>query len=343
MSIARTSPGTVQPDTHPRLCVEPLLDPREPLAEVAADGADVVRGLNQAQKTLPPRYFYDDHGSKLFEQICALPEYYLTRTETAILESQALDIARTTGECELAELGSGSATKIRLLLDAHRELGQALRFLPIDVNAGILESSARELLGLYPQLTVHGLVGTFELALERLPATVLPTRALCFLGSTLGNLTPAECDVFFTQVAAALKPGEYFLLGVDLHKSTTLLEAAYNDSAGITAEFNLNILHHLNTRFEGNFDLGQFEHIAFYNEALQQVEIYLENHRAQTVALRRLDLTVHIEAGERILTEISRKFDLSRLGAELAAKSLQPVKTWTDTNQWFGLILCRRQ
>lgn len=306
-------------------------------------GSDVVSGLTQFPKSLPPKYFYDDRGSELFEQICDLPEYYLTRTETAILRHCAGEIARLTGACELVELGSGSSTKTRILLDAYRELGEPLRYLPIDVSGGILESSARALLADYPSLQVHGLVSTYELALERLSPSLLPARTICFLGSTLGNLHPHECDVFFSQIANALQAGEYFLLGIDLHKSKEILEPAYSDSQGVTAAFNLNMLNHLNWRFEGNFDTAQFEHWAFYSEERRQIEMHLRSLCQQTVYLRALDLTVEFSPGETIHTEISRKFDLNVIRDDLQARGLAPLQVWSDPQQWFALLLCQRQ
>lgn len=304
-------------------------------------GSDVIQGLTRTPKTLPPKYFYDDRGSELFEKICELPEYYPTRTEAIILHQYADEIARITGACELVELGSGSSTKTRLLLDAYENLGYPLRYLPIDVSAGILESSAQQLLADYPSLQVLGLVSTYELALQQLIPTQLPTRMIFFLGSTLGNLNHQECDVFFSQITAALNVGEYFLLGVDLQKPKHLLEAAYNDSQGVTAEFNLNILNHLNQRFQGSFDTKLFEHQAFYNEQLHQIEMHLRSLKKQSVRLDTLDLTVDFAADETIMTEISRKFDLNIVQQELLAKNLKPLQVWTDAKQWFGLILCQ--
>jgi dimethylhistidine N-methyltransferase len=301
----------------------------------------VIQGLTQTPKTLPPKYFYNDRGSQLFEQICELPEYYPTRTEAVILRQYAGEIAQLTGSCELVELGSGSSTKTRLLLDAYEALGYPLRYLPIDVSAGILESSAQQLLADYPSLKVHGLVSTYELALQQLTPSQLSSRMIFFLGSTLGNLNPQECDIFFSQIKAALNIGEYFLLGVDLQKPKQLLEAAYNDSQGVTAEFNINVLEHLNQRFEGNFDTQSFEHWAFYNDQLHQIEMHLRSLKAHTVRLEALDLTVKFDTDETIMTEISRKFDLGVMQQELQAKGLKPLQVWTDPKQWFGLILCQ--
>lgn len=304
-------------------------------------GTDVVQGLTQTPKSLSELYFYDDRGSELFEEICELPEYYLTRTETSILQDCAEEIARITGESELIELGSGSSTKTRILLDAYQKLGQQVHYLPIDVSAGILEASARQLLVDYPSLQVHALAGTYEQALAQLQASELPSRTIAFIGSTLGNFNFQECDDFLSQITAALQLGEYFLLGIDLQKPKHILEAAYNDSAGVTAAFNLNILNHLNQRFDGNFDLNKFEHWAFYNETKHQIEMHLRSRQAQTVELRSLNIKVNFDKGETINTEISRKFDINRIKKLLKTKGLVPQKVWTDDNQWFALILSK--
>ena len=329
----------LQKELYERLYLEQLLQSAP--SSVPERDEDVVKGLSQVPKTLPPRYFYDDQGSELFEQICGLPEYYPTRTEASILQQSAAEIAQMTGPCELVELGSGSSTKTRILLDAYGALGYPLHYLPIDVSAGILEESALHLLKSYPTLQVHGVVSTFDLALEKLAPSPLPTRMLCFLGSTLGNLNPEECDQFFTQTGDALDKGAYFLLGVDLQKPKAIVEAAYNDSQGVTAAFNLNVLRHLNRKFGGNFDLAQFKHVAFYNQSLQQIEMHLESLVDQVVYLEALDLRVTFEARETILTEISRKFNVESIQEELAAKGLVPIQTWTDPNGWFGLLLCQ--
>jgi L-histidine Nalpha-methyltransferase len=324
-----------------RLKIDHLVSQTQPSEDELHPGSDVVRGLSQTPKSLPPRYFYDDLGSQLFEQICDLPEYYLTRTETAILQDCADEIARLTGACELVELGSGNATKTRILLDAYQQADYPLCYRPIDISAGILESSAQDLLIDYPTLQVQGLVGTYELALQKLSATHLPKRMICFIGSTLGNLSPQACEEFLQQVTDALQPGEYFLLGIDLQKSKTQLEAAYNDRQGVTADFNLNMLHHLNRRFDGDFDLTQFEHFAYYNDIQHQIEMHLRSLKSQTVHLKALDLTVEFSKGETILSEISRKFDLTEIQQQLQAKTLDLLQIWTDPNQWFGLLLCQ--
>jgi L-histidine Nalpha-methyltransferase len=342
MKSSRLSDTTNSASTlENRLYLERLVSAAAPTPTEINAGSDVVSGLTQNPKSLPPKYFYDDRGSKLFELICQLPEYYLTRTETAILQECAEAIAHLTGASEIVELGSGSSTKTRILLDAYNQLQYPLHYLPIDISPTILETSACQLLADYPSLQIHGLVSTYELALAKIAPSQLPTRMICFLGSTLGNLNARECDVFFSQIVAALQPGEYFLLGIDLDKSKDILEPAYDDNQGVTAAFNLNILRHLNRKFEGNFDLAQFEHLAFYNQEECQIEMHLKSKKAQIVQLRALDLTVEFAAGETIRSEISRKFNLNTVQEELSQRGLMPMQVWTDPNQLFGLILCQ--
>lgn len=305
------------------------------------EGQDVVQGLIRFPKVLPPRYFYDDHGSQLFEQICDLPEYYPTRTEAWILQHYATAIAQLTGACQLIELGSGSSTKTRLLLDAYQEQGYPLYYQPIDVSAGILVESAQQLLTDYSTLSVQALVGTYEQALTALPPTTGAPRLLFFLGNSLGNFEPLECDQFFAQVTTVLNSGDYFLVGIDLRKDIALLEAAYNDRQGVTAAFNLNMLAHLNHRFVGNFDLDTFHHQAIYNPVDCQIEMYLHCQQNQLVQLKKLDLSFELTQGESIRTEISRKFDLEQMQQYLQVQGFSPLQTWTDPKQWFAAILCR--
>lgn len=308
----------------------------------AEDGKDVITGLTQVPKALPPKYFYDDVGSQLFEAITQLPEYYLTRTERQILEKSAGAIADLVGPCDLVELGSGSSSKTRILLNAYRQLGSSLRYVPVDVSGGMLEESARTLLKEYPSLTIYGLVSTYEATLADLPATDFPHRMIAFIGSTLGNLSTTQCQTFFQEVSQALVAGDYFLLGVDLHKDKATLEAAYNDQQGVTAAFNLNMLKHLNWRFQGDFDPSQFRHVAVYNDRDRQIEMYIESLQDQTVTLKALNLTLSFARGEKLLSEISRKFDLDLLSQALREHGLQVTRTFTDEKRWFGLLLCKR-
>jgi L-histidine Nalpha-methyltransferase len=325
-------------DYHSRLTLERL-----ELADRAESGLDVLAGLNAYPKTLPSKYFYDDRGSELFEQICEQPEYYPTRTEAKILAESADEIAQFTGACEIVELGSGSSIKTRILLDAYRDRSLPLFYIPTDISAGILESSAEALIDDYPSLKVHGLAGAYEQALAHLSLMRRSRRMICFLGSTMGNFNPQEFDLFLTEIAQALQPGEFFLLGVDLQKSAEILEPAYSDRQGITAAFNLNILNHLNRKFAGDFDPGQFKHYAFYNLAEHQIEMHLVSQVDQEVSLE-VGSEKHLFrflAGETIQTEISRKFDLGDLSDKLKNKGLNKVKIWTDPHQWFGLILAQ--
>ncbi len=307
------------------------------------DGEDVIEGLTKKQKTLPAKYFYDSRGSQLFEQICELPEYYPTRTEASILRQYAGEIARITGDCELVELGSGSSTKTRLLLNAYQALKYACKYVAVDVSASILKDSAIQLQVEYPEFHIRGLIGTYEQALTQLMPASLPSRMIFFLGSSMGNFTPQECDIFLNQITGVLAPGDYFLIGIDLQKprGRGILEAAYNDSQGVTAAFNLNMLDHLNWRFQGNFETGLFAHQALYNQKDNQIEMYLQCQTNHVVTLETLGLNITWKTGDTILTEISRKFDLDTVQQELASKGLKTLKIFTDTKKWFGLILCQ--
>jgi L-histidine Nalpha-methyltransferase len=310
---------------------------------LAEDGQEVIQGLNQISKTLPARYFYDDLGSELFEQMTNLPEYYLTRTEQSLLAQHATEIAELTGSCELVELGSGSSRKTRLLLEAYDQLNHQLHYCPIDISAGILKTTALSLLQQYPRLRLCCLAGSYEQALSELPAPELEKRMLIFLGGTLGNLPELKFQLILTQIQKALQPGDFFLLGVDLQKPIDIIEAAYNDTQGVSTAFNINILRHLNQRFQGNFVLENFEHEIFYNPQVHQVEMYLRSLETQTALLQTLNYQVTFQAGETIQTGISRKFQILTLVKILEAYALQPLNIWTDHQNWVGLLLCQRQ
>jgi len=230
-----------------------------------------------------------------------------------------------------------------LLLEAYDQLHNELQYCPIDVSAGILKTTAIDLLYRYPRLRLCGLAGTYEQAMTNLPSRELENRMLIFLGSTIGNLNQQDYNQFLTRVQEALKPGEFFLLGVDLQKEIAIIEAAYNDAQGVTAAFNLNILSHLNWRFQGNFDLKQFAHWAFYNPISNQIEMHLRSLENQSVRLEALDIQASFQSGETIHTEISRKFHLPTLVSDLETHALRSLQLWTDPNNWFGLLLCQRQ
>jgi dimethylhistidine N-methyltransferase len=312
-----------------------------PAAE-AEDGADVVAGLTSVPKTLPCKYFYDAAGSVLFEQICETPEYYPTRTERSILARHAGDIAALTGPSEIVELGSGSANKTRLLLDAYAKATDEVHFVPIDVSETALTESSRDLVTHYDALSIRGYSGTYEQALAALHPPPAPARMFVFLGSTIGNFSNTERAAFVGRIRDVMAEGEYFLLGIDRRKDPAVIEAAYNDSQGLTARFNLNILAHLNRRFRGDIALDQFTHRAVYEPRRHQIEMRLETLAAQKASLRDLDFSVGFEKGESIRTEISKKFDPVELARELKAMGLGQVTLWSDHKEWFSLVLFRR-
>lgn len=314
-------------------------------AHQSDDGDDIVRGLSDAPKWLPCRYFYDARGSQLFDAICDLPEYYPTRTEEGILAAHAADVVRHTGPVDIVELGSGSARKTRLLLNAYfaAEFAQPgaapLHYVPIDISEDALRASARALLDNYRRLRISGVSGTYEQGLGALPAPLARRRMAVFLGSSLGNYDRAARAALFAQIAEALAPGDFLLLGTDRHKDKAVLEPAYNDAQGVTAAFNLNMLRHLNRRWGGNFVLDQFAHRAFYDEAQRRIEMHLVSRRAQTVALKALDLAVDFQSGESLRTEISCKFELAALLNECRPHGFAPIASWSDPRRWFTVSL----
>lgn len=304
-------------------------------------GQDIVRGLTSSPKSLPSKYFYDRRGSRLFEEICKLPEYYLTRTEASILRRYAGEIADTTGACELVELGSGNSGKTRLLLDAYSAGNYGCRYVAVDIDENILMSTAVRLRQDYPGLGTEVRVGTYEQALACSLPKSMPARMILFLGSSVGNMTEPESDRFFHRVRRALSAGDYFLLGVDLQKSGSVLEAAYNDAQGVSATFNLNMLSHINRRFKADFDPALFLRQAIYDGEKQQVDVYFCCNRDHTVRIEALDFQVDLKRGERILVQISRKFDIGCLRRQLESHHFNVLQVYTDPRAWFGLLLCQ--
>jgi L-histidine N-alpha-methyltransferase len=307
---------------------------------LAALRADVLSGLSATPKTLPPKYFYDERGSALFDEITRLPEYYLTRAETSILRARAAEIAAISGCESLVELGSGTSAKTGLLLRAMLDAGTLREFVPLDVDPAVLTEATDALAARYPSLRLAPFVGDFEHDLGAIPPA--GRRMIAFLGSTIGNLDPAARARLLKQVRAALQPGDTFLLGTDLVKDTGRLLRAYNDAAGVTAEFNRNVLRVINKELSADFDVDEFEHVAIWNAACEWIEMRLRSTRPQTVRIADLDFTVSFAAGEEIRTEISAKFRPERVRAELAEAGLDPVQSWTDGNGDFALTLARR-
>jgi L-histidine Nalpha-methyltransferase len=304
--------------------------------------ADALAGLTATPKSLPPKWFYDAEGSALFEKITELPEYYPTRAERSILRAVSPEIAALTGANVLVELGSGSSEKTRLLLDALRDAGTLRSYVPVDVSESALVLAGDALAAEYPGLTVDAVVSDFEESLG-LPggsdAAGAEPRLVAFLGSTIGNMVPAERAEFLARVRAQLRPGDAFLLGTDLVKDPAVLVAAYDDSAGVTAAFNKNVLAVLNAELGADFDLDRFDHVAVWDAAHEWIEMRLRSTAAQTVRVRDLGLTVTFAAGEEMRTEVSAKFRRSGVERELAAAGFAMRSWWTDDAGQFGLSL----
>ena len=299
--------------------------------------ADVVRGLTATPKSLPPKWFYDQRGSDLFDQITRLPEYYPTRTERSILARHAGDIAATTGATALVELGSGTSEKTRLLLSALRAGGTLRRFVPFDVDPSTLTDAGEAIASEYPGVDIHAVVGDFERHLPTLPRD--DRRLVAFLGSTIGNLEPQARKEFLTSLRSTLRQGDAFLLGTDLVKDTRRLVAAYDDESGVTAEFNRNVLTVVNRELGADFDLGSFEHVVRWDPDAEWIEMRLRSSRRQIVSVSALDLQVDFAAGEEMRTEVSAKFRSAGVEAELADAGLHMAHWWTDPSSDFGLSL----
>ncbi|WP_019973136.1 L-histidine N(alpha)-methyltransferase [Mycobacterium sp. 141] len=310
---------------------------------LAADSAaealrrDVRQGLAQTPKSLPPKWFYDAVGSDLFDQITRLPEYYPTRTEAQILREHSAEIAASAGADTLVELGSGTSEKTRMLLDAMRDGGLLRRFIPFDVDAGMLRAAGKAIGREYPGVEIHAVCGDFEEHLGKIPQ--VGRRLVIFLGSTIGNLTSGPRAEFLDTLADTLQPGDSLLLGTDLVKDAARLVRAYDDSAGVTAEFNRNVLAVVNRELGADFDPAAFEHVARWNGDEERIEMWLRTRDAQQVRVAALGLDVTFAAGEEMLTEVSCKFRPDDVTAELAKAGLRQTHWWTDGPGDFGLSL----
>lgn len=310
------------------------MTPDELAAQLAAD---VRAGLTADPKVLLPKYFYDAHGSELFDQITRLPEYYPTRAERAVLEAEADAIAAATGARTLVELGSGTSEKTRLLLDALVRAGTLERFVPFDVDPAVLGEASRAIAAELPGVAVEPVVGDFEKHLGELPRH--PRRLLAFLGSTIGNLLPDQRAAFLAGVRSTLGEGDAFLLGTDLVKDPARLVAAYDDAQGVTAAFNRNVVTVIDRELDGDLDAARFEHVARWDAAQEWIEMRLRATEAFTAKLLALDLAVSFEAGEEVRTEVSSKFRRERVEAELAAAGLRLTHWWTDPAGDFAVSL----
>jgi len=310
---------------------------------LAADSAyhalrrDVFDGLQKTPKSLPPKWFYDSVGSDLFDQITRLPEYYPTRAEAEILRTRSAEIAEASEADTLVELGAGTSEKTRQLLDALRDRGSLRGFVPFDVDANMLSTTATAIQGEYPGIEIKAVCGDFEEHLTEIPGG--GRRLFVFLGSTIGNLTPGPRADFLATLAAVMRPGDTLLLGTDLVKDTDRLVRAYDDAAGVTARFNRNVLAVVNRELDADFDVDAFQHVARWNTDDERIEMWLRSDRRHRVRVGALDLAVEFEAGEEMLTEVSCKFHPDGVRTELAEAGLRGIRWWTDGAGDFGLSL----
>jgi L-histidine Nalpha-methyltransferase len=322
----------------------PLITTADSLDGDSGSLADDVRdGFGGLFKELPPKHLYDDRGSQLFDDICTLDEYYPTRTERAILEASAPEIAERTGGTELVELGSGTAAKTRVLLDAMQAAGNLQSYVPFDIADTVVRETAHAISSEYPELgSVNGVVGDFEHHLHLIPPPPDDSpRVVALLGGTLGNFVPPSRHTLLRNIAGLLRPGDYALLGADLVKDPAVIEAAYNDSRGVTAEFNLNVLNVINRELDADFELDNFRHVAFFDTEQEWIEMRLRAEQACQVQIRQLALEVNFEAGEEMRTEISAKFSAERMSDDLTTAGLELVDMYTDEQDLYGLVLAR--
>jgi L-histidine N-alpha-methyltransferase len=322
-----------EPTRDPRLYIHHLVK-RDPLAGLAED---VRKGLSAHPKRFLPKYFYDELGSQLFEAICLLPEYYLTRAENEILKHYANDIAAALdGRITLLEMGSGSASKTRLIIEALLRRQPELLFMPVDISATALESSSRILLQSYPRLRIEAYAADYFAGLAELGKKPRRRTLALFLGSNISNFDQDEALRFLRALRSVLQKGDALLLGADLKKDPAVLEAAYNDALGVTSAFNLNVLARINRELGGTFNLRAFQHRAYYNEAMGRIEIYIESLTNQRVRIEKLDLEIDFTAGELIHTENSYKYDKAGIAQLALATGFKLSHTWLDSQERFS-------
>jgi L-histidine Nalpha-methyltransferase len=326
VGIVTGAPEPVQIDVH-------LRD-----GTLASLADDVRSGLSRYPRELPPKYFYDARGSELFEQITALPEYYPSQVEQDILDAAGARIVELVQPAEIVELGPGSARKTTALLNPMLELGPGGRYIPVDVSESAVQDCAERLVARYESLAVHGVVGDFERHLDRIPQAA-GRRLIAFLGGTIGNLDHPRRSTLLKALRAQLGPGDRLLVGTDLVKDRERLEAAYNDSAGVTAEFNRNMLRVINVHLDGDLEPEMFDHVAFYNEHARRIEMWLRAREDMSARIDALGMEVDFEAGEEMRTEISCKFTRDSLAREYRDAGLELLGWYTDADQLFALSL----
>lgn len=298
------------------------------------------RGLRGPEKSLDPRFLYDERGSEIFERICSLPEYYLTRAETEILERSGAEIASMLPpRCRLIELGSGSSTKTRILLERMNESQGAVTYSPIDVSRA-LEGASRALLESYEWLRIVGVEDTYESGLRLAHSAADAPALIAFLGSSIGNLTGSAARSFLATVASVMGPEDLLLVGVDLDKPESALVPAYDDAAGVTAEFNLNLLHRINSELGGRIDVSKFEHHVVYNAGERRIEMYLRSLEGQEIEV--CGSRIGLRRGELVLTEYSHKYTRDGIESMVASAGLRVGRTWHDSARRYALVLCSR-
>jgi len=307
----------------------------------AASFAEAVQaGLTAAPKSIPCRYFYDEEGSKLFEEICTLPEYYLTRAEAEILRQRAGElVTHLPLGATLLELGSGSAAKTRIIIEAFLDRQGTLRYMPIDLSPGMLEKSSRRMVEEYPGLEVRAVVGEYHHGLRRIREDSDTAKLILWLGSNIGNLHRLEAAAFLRQVRVGMRPEDRMLVGVDLRKDRAVLERAYDDSRGVTARFNLNLLARINRELGGRFEPEHFRHSAVYAEEIGRIEMYLVSTRQQKVRVEALSLEVHFANEERVHSENSYKYCLAEIDALVSAAGFRLAARWLDRAGRFSVNL----
>ncbi len=323
---------------EPRIACQTVARARE----VPSLTDDVEHGLLTPPRFLPPKYFYDEYGSKLFDKICETAEYYVTRTEDALLKDCAESIIDQAAPDDILELGSGTSRKTRRLLDACEGLGFCPTYSPYDISPETLQQTALDLVDEYDWLEINILIGDYEAGLRHLPKSD-GRRLFCFLGSTIGNFEQEKAIAFLREIRSRMNPDDLLLLGADRVKDDDVLHAAYNDSQGLTAAFNLNVLKVLNEEVESDFDLSQFEHRAEFNADRSRIEMRLVALSDQTVVIGALDTSLRVRAGETILTEISRKFTDESLSGMLNMAGFSTAAHFTPANKYFSLVLARPQ
>jgi len=303
---------------------------------------EISRGLNQKQKSISPKFFYDLKGSELFEKICKLPEYYLTRTETKILKNIGNELkAFLPKNIRLVELGSGSAVKTRLLLDVLSSIQNKTEYFPIDIS-DILQESSQKLLDDYENLSITGVIDTYEGGLEFIEEFDDKPNFIAFLGSSFGNFTPEFGFAFLQKLSSIMKHNDLFFIGIDLVKDKKVLEKAYDDSEGITSDFNLNVLSRINNELNADFDLSKFAHHPIYNEEKQRVEMYLRSLENQTVQITKADLTLAFHKDELIHTEHSHKYSISQIENIMQKAGFKLEKIWQDKTKPYALFLASK-